>query len=77
MVAHTAASALAAHRPPSAKDIPPVALVNIPHVEPAAFNSYLANVGTLYDAFQRAKTDALAADVPLKHAQDNARAESQ
>ncbi|KAL5116620.1 hypothetical protein ACEQ8H_005498 [Pleosporales sp. CAS-2024a] len=58
MLPHTAAQVSAAHRPPSAKDIPPVTLVNVPHVEPAAFNPYLSQVGGLYEAFQRAKADA-------------------
>ena len=42
---------------PSARDIPPVALTNIPHVEPSAFSAYLQKAGSLYDAFQRAKED--------------------
>ncbi|KAF2844726.1 Vps54-domain-containing protein [Plenodomus tracheiphilus IPT5] len=58
MIPHTAASAIAGHRPPSTKDIPPVTLVNIPHIEPSAFNPYLSQVGGLYDAFQRAKAEA-------------------
>lgn len=58
MVPHTAASALSGHRPPSTKDIPPVTLTNIPHVEPSAFNPYLSQVGNLYEAFQRAKAEA-------------------
>lgn len=33
-------------------------LTNIPHIEPAAFNPYLSQVGNLYDAFQRAKAEA-------------------
>jgi hypothetical protein len=37
------------------KDIPPVTLTNIPHVDSAAFKPYLTQVGSLYDAFQRAK----------------------
>ncbi|KAH9875868.1 hypothetical protein IAQ61_003333 [Plenodomus lingam] len=58
MLPHTAATAPAGHRPPSTKDIPPVTLVNIPHVEPSVFNSYLSQIGRLYDAFQRAKAEA-------------------
>lgn len=58
MLPHTAASALSGHRPPSTKDIPPVTLTNIPHVEPSAFNPYLSQIGNLYDAFQRAKAEA-------------------
>lgn len=59
MLPHTAQTALSSsHRPPSTKDIPPVTLANIPHVEPSAFNPYLSQVGNLYEAFQRAKTES-------------------
>lgn len=57
MLPHTAPSA-PGHRPPSTKDIPPVTLTNVPHIEPSAFNSYLSQVGNLYEAFQRAKAEA-------------------
>ncbi|KAI4668939.1 uncharacterized protein J4E79_000981 [Alternaria viburni] len=58
MVPHTTATATAGHRPPSTKDIPPVTLTNVPHIEPSTFNPYLSQVGGLYDAFQRAKAEA-------------------
>ncbi|CAI6299345.1 unnamed protein product [Periconia digitata] len=59
MLPHTAATAMASsHRPPSTKDIPPVTLANVSHVEPSAFNPYLSQVGNLYEAFQRAKAEA-------------------
>ncbi|KAH6861598.1 Vps54-like protein-domain-containing protein [Alternaria alternata] len=58
MVPHTTATATSGHRPPSTKDIPPVTLTNIPHIEPSAFNPYLSQVGSLYEAFQRAKAEA-------------------
>ncbi|KAF2816030.1 Vps54-domain-containing protein [Mytilinidion resinicola] len=51
------ASGASGHKPPSAKDIPPVTLTNIPHIDSTAFNSYLSQVGSLYDAFQRAKAE--------------------
>lgn len=44
-----------AQKAPSAKEIPPVTLTNIPHIESKAFQPYLAQAGSLYDAFQRAK----------------------
>ncbi|KAI4139861.1 MAG: hypothetical protein L6R39_006074 [Caloplaca ligustica] len=40
---------------PSTKDIPPVTLTNIPHVDSSVFRPYLTQAGSLYDAFQRAK----------------------
>ena len=43
------------HRVPSSKDIPPVTLTNIPHIESSAFRPYLQQAGSLYEAFQRAK----------------------
>ena len=49
------ASGPSAQKLPSAKDIPPVTLTNIPHVEPSSFLPYLKQAGSLYDAFQRAK----------------------
>ncbi|KAH6638750.1 Vps54-like protein-domain-containing protein [Boeremia exigua] len=58
MLPYTAAQAPSGHRPPSTRDIPPVTLTNVPHVEPSAFNAYLSQIGNLYDAFQRAKAEA-------------------
>ncbi|KAL8727207.1 MAG: hypothetical protein Q9181_005792 [Wetmoreana brouardii] len=40
---------------PSTKDIPPVTLTNIPHVDSSVFRPYLNQAGSLYDAFQRAR----------------------
>jgi vacuolar protein sorting-associated protein 54 len=57
MLPHTTATAMSSHRPPSTKDIPPVTLANIPHIEPSAFNPYLEQIGNLYEAFQRAKAE--------------------
>jgi vacuolar protein sorting-associated protein 54 len=45
------------YKAPTSRDIPPVALTNIPHIEAKAFHPYLAQVGSLYDAFQRAKNE--------------------
>lgn len=45
------------YRAPTHRDIPPVALTNIPHVEAKTFHPYLAQVGSLYEAFQRAKNE--------------------
>ena len=58
LLPHTAVSSTSGFKAPSTRDIPPVALTNIPHVEPKAFQSYLASVGSLYEAFQRAKDAA-------------------
>ncbi|KAI1437304.1 Vps54-like protein-domain-containing protein [Xylaria sp. CBS 124048] len=50
---HASAPASSAHKPPTAKDIPPVALTNIPHVDVSEFTPYLAQVGALYDQLRR------------------------
>lgn len=57
LVPHTAVSSTG-YKPPSAREIPPVTLTNIPHVESKAFQSYLSQVGSLYDIFQQAKEGA-------------------
>lgn len=44
-------------KPPSARDIPPVTLTNIPHVDPSVFITYSKQAGSLYEAFQRAKEE--------------------
>ncbi len=45
-------------KPPSTRDIPPVTLTNIPHVDSAVFQPYLKQAGSLYDAFQRAREES-------------------
>ncbi|OBT67362.1 hypothetical protein VE03_03036 [Pseudogymnoascus sp. 23342-1-I1] len=55
LIAHTSAPASSAHKPPTARDIPPVTLTNIPHVDPAEFKTYLAQISALSDSLQRAK----------------------
>lgn len=54
LVAHTSIPATG-YKAPTAKDIPRVALTNIPNVDSKAFQPYIEQVGSLYDAFQRAK----------------------
>ena len=53
LLPHTAGSG--GHKIPTSKDIPPVTLTNIPHVEVDAFQSYLAQAGSLYEAFRQTK----------------------
>ena len=55
MIPHTSAPASSAHKPPTARDIPPVTLTNIDTIDAAEFRPYLTQVGALYDALQRAK----------------------
>ena len=54
----TNAPANSGYKAPGPREIPPVALTNIPHIEAKAFHPYLAQVVSLYEAFQRAKNDA-------------------
>ncbi|KAM5496030.1 hypothetical protein McaMca56_005061 [Microsporum canis] len=43
---------------PTSRDIPPVTLTTVPHVEPSTFNEYLSQVGILSDAFHRSKLES-------------------
>ncbi|KAL4805099.1 Vps54-like protein-domain-containing protein [Aspergillus unguis] len=54
LVPHSSAAS-GGYKPPSTRDIPPVPLVNIPHVDRKAFEPYLSQVGSLYEVFQEAK----------------------
>ncbi|KXX78752.1 Vacuolar protein sorting-associated protein 54 [Madurella mycetomatis] len=57
LLPHTTAPASSAHKPPTARDIPPVTLTNIPHVEPSEFTPYLSQVGALYEQLRRIQAD--------------------
>lgn len=57
----------AGFKAPTTKDIPPVTLTNIPHVDPKTFHPYLSQVGSLYEAFQRAKNEIDGDDTALFH----------
>lgn len=52
---HTAAPASSAHKPPTARDIPPVTLTNTPHVDNDEFTPYLTKVGLLYEQLRRVR----------------------
>jgi vacuolar protein sorting-associated protein 54 len=54
LTAHSATSSTG-FKPPSSRDIPPVTLTNIKHVDAKVFQPYLSQVGTLYDVFQQPK----------------------
>jgi vacuolar protein sorting-associated protein 54 len=47
----------AGYKPPTTKDIPPVALTNIPHVPPENFRDYLGRIGPLFESFQRGRSE--------------------
>ncbi|KAI0135673.1 Vps54-domain-containing protein [Daldinia grandis] len=55
LIPHTAAPASSAHKPPTARDIPPVTLSNIPHIDSSDFKPYLTQVGALYEQLRRVK----------------------
>ncbi|KAK0727923.1 Vps54-like protein-domain-containing protein [Lasiosphaeria miniovina] len=57
LLPHTAAPASSAHKPPTSRDIPPVTLTNIPHVDSSEFKSYLSQVGALYEQLRRVQAD--------------------
>ncbi|OJJ49005.1 hypothetical protein ASPZODRAFT_129374 [Penicilliopsis zonata CBS 506.65] len=67
LVPHTAV-ATTGYKPPTSRDIPPVTLTNIPHVESKSFQPYLSQVGSLYDAFQQAKENTADQERPLSRA---------
>ncbi|KAG6284737.1 hypothetical protein E4U09_007695 [Claviceps aff. purpurea] len=52
---YTSMPASSSHRIPTARDIPPVTLTNIPIVDAAEFEPYLAQVGALYEQLRRVK----------------------
>ncbi|KAL7945644.1 Vps54 domain-containing protein [Trichoderma barbatum] len=52
---HTSAPASSSHKPPTARDIPPVTLTNIPQVDPEDFAPYLSQIGALYEQLRRVK----------------------
>ncbi|KAI1497556.1 Vps54-like protein-domain-containing protein [Biscogniauxia marginata] len=55
LLPHTAAPASSTHKPPTAKDIPPVTLTNIPRIDVSEFTPYLTQVGALYEQLRRVK----------------------
>ena len=58
LLPHTAAStASAGYKAPTTRDIPPVALTNIPHIPQENFRDYLQRIGPLFDSFQRGRTE--------------------
>ncbi|ODH25769.1 hypothetical protein ACO22_05072 [Paracoccidioides brasiliensis] len=63
------ASALSSgYKPPTTRDIPPVALTNIPYVESKAFQPYISQVGSLYDALRRSKENGDEGEPQLRRA---------
>ena len=53
----TASTASAGYKAPTTKDIPPVALPNIPHVPQENFRDYLQRIGPLFESFQRGRVE--------------------
>lgn len=55
LLPYTSVPASSAHKPPTSRDIPPVILTNIPHVDASEFKPYLSQVGPLYELLRRLK----------------------
>ncbi|POR38627.1 Vacuolar protein sorting-associated protein 54, partial [Tolypocladium paradoxum] len=53
LLPHAAAPASSAHKPPTARDIPPVTLTNIAHVDASEFKPYLVQLGAFYERLRR------------------------
>ena len=53
--AHLTPPPSSGHKPPTAKDIPPVTLTNIQQIDVSEFKPYLTQMGALYEQLQRAK----------------------
>ena len=53
LLPHT--SGPSAPKPPSSRDIPPVTLTNVPHVDEKIFKEYISQAGQLYESFRQAK----------------------
>ncbi|KAM4056250.1 vps54-like protein [Hirsutella rhossiliensis] len=70
---HTTAPASSAHKPPTARDIPPVTLTNIPHVDNEEFTPYLSQVGLLYEQLRRVREN----DDEASHSRRGARHDEQ
>ncbi|TQN63853.1 Vacuolar protein sorting-associated protein 54 [Colletotrichum shisoi] len=52
---HTTGPGWSSYKTSTVRDIPPVAITNIPHVDAAQFESYISQMGTLYEQLQRLK----------------------
>lgn len=52
---HTSAPSTSNHKPPTARDIPPVTLTNVRKVDKEEFSSYLSQVGALYEQLRRVR----------------------
>ncbi|KAG6116356.1 hypothetical protein E4U14_000271 [Claviceps sp. LM454 group G7] len=70
---YTSVPASSSHRIPTARDIPPVTLTNIPIVDAAEFDPYLAQVGALYEQLRRVKES----DEEAANSQRNSKHEEQ
>lgn len=57
LLPHTA-SVTPGYKAPSTRDIPPVTLTNIPHIDPSAFKDYLTRVTPLFDTISRRQDEA-------------------
>ncbi|RMZ77210.1 hypothetical protein DV738_g4515, partial [Chaetothyriales sp. CBS 135597] len=65
------------YKAPTTRDIPPVALTNITHVDTKAFHPYLAQVGSLYEAFQRARSESEAEGALFRREKDGKQQQQQ
>ena len=72
---HSAAPS-STYRAPTTRDIPPVTLTNIPHIEPSAFREYLSRIGPLFENLQRGRAEHEAAASQALQQETDARAQN-
>ncbi|KAL2207750.1 Vps54-domain-containing protein [Sarocladium strictum] len=72
---HTSAHPASTHKPPTARDIPPVTLTNVRKVENEEFSSYLSQVGALYEQLRRVRETEDDAPRPRRDSRNDDHAE--
>ena len=66
LIPQSALASSVGHRAPTVRDIPPVTLTPVPHVECSAFTSYLSRIGPLFERYQSTKAEESEATSPTK-----------
>lgn len=70
LIPQSALANSAIHRAPTSRDIPPVTLTHVPHIETSAFSSYLSRIGPLFERFQHSRSTVPEPTSPTKERPD-------